>query len=209
MAYNLWKKSQKGFDGLSRRERILSWATLTVIWIVGWYHFVWMPFSLRLTGVEHQLLRLLQHPVAVQGVTDSGHISARLGQLVPPEGMVDLVDRLMDVKGGLVLLGLEAQPAHLLLHCERGLGHYGSGSVFRYDLKLSLEGDYPSILNYFHRIGSAPWKIQTDYVEFKVTTSSQAIVLLHLHFLSLSHSLLAQVSGPQGEHSPSKVELHK
>ena len=192
MAGTVWKKSQEMVCRFSIRERIIFLLTVTVAMLAGWYHFVWMPFFLSLAHVENRLASMVRNHQATKDVADLDHEwLQRVGQLVPAEAMTTMADLLMDSKSGLRLVGMQVKPAHLLLHCEQGLGHYGSGSLFRHDLELSLEGDYPSILNYVYAIESTPWIIKTDTFEVKVVNPPQATVLLQLHFFGLSRSLFA------------------
>lgn len=142
--------------------------------------------------MEKRLARLARNHQAAQNVGSLDQVRVPLvGSWVPPGEMNKMVDLLMNTQGRLRLVDLEAKPAHLLLHCEAGLGHDGPGSLFRHDLEFLLEGNYPNILNYLYAVENTPWKIKMDYFKLKVAHPPQASVRLRVHFNSLSRSLFA------------------
>lgn len=196
MLKDLWTRSQEAFEKLSRRERRLLLLVLTTAISAGWYEAFWVPLSQELARVERRLAHVtkVKDPRVVEVGPQDQTWAMRVERLVPQEAMADLVDRLTHRASGLNLVGFEMEPVQGVLQCKEGLGSRGTGALFRHALKLSWEGEYSGVLNQMHVVERLPWTLKADHFELEVTHFPRASVVLHLHFLSLSHALFAKGS---------------
>ena len=189
MAGTMWKQSQYKFDMLSKRERFLFLLTLCVAIIAGWYHYVLLPFTLSMVQMENRLTSLHKHQSPAVNRDELERIGwQELEKVVPVEKMAGLVTLLMPSDGEVEMLVLKAKPAIKQQYCEQGLNQYGSKPIFRHDIKLSLVGDYPGILNYVYKLENLSWRVNSDTFELKVVSSAQSTIQWHLHIFSFSRS---------------------
>lgn len=179
------------YDRLTKRERLLLVLTLMAATLAGWYQVVWLPFSQALSVVESHLAHGAEGRRA--SVVDPALLPWRLRakEWVPPEAVPELLDRLTQVetRGALRLVGMAVQPARLLFSCEKMVTSEGASTLFRHELTLTLEGNYPALLTYLYQLEEMPWKIHLDHLDDTVSPSSQSTFSLGFHFFSVTSSL--------------------
>ncbi|MEO5364683.1 MAG: hypothetical protein H7838_13850 [Magnetococcus sp. DMHC-8] len=181
------------YNRLSGRERILVWMVATATLLAGWYRVVWLPFFQEWQALENRLAGAARSRVAGV-VVGQGELPwlEEAKRWVPAKEVTGLLNRLARPTGGLQPVGLEVRPPRLLLSCEQGLTQDGgAGALFRHDLILTLEGSYPAVLTYLHRLEGISWRIHLDRLDYTVHRTARPTLLLHVHFLSLGRSLFA------------------
>ncbi len=171
------------------RERVLLFLVVIAATLAGWYRLVWLPFAQERARMEKGLADTAHHradrPTDDQPEAPWLHLAS---QWVPAGESAGLLARLTQTTGGLRLIGLAVQPPNRLLSCAKGLNHDDPGTLFRQELTLTWEGEYPALLTYMHRLEATPWPVQVDHLDYTVHPPTPATLLLKLHFFTLSRS---------------------
>jgi MSHA biogenesis protein MshJ len=148
----------------------------------------------RISGLESRI-DALRHPVideAERARRDEirqlnaqiAEIDARIGgavsRLVPPESAVEVLEELLTHDDRLSLVALTSQePRRLGPEQTRG-----TSTLYQHGLKLEIQGDFASTVDYLRRIEESEWQLLWDRFEYRVESHPEAHITIELHTLS-------------------------
>lgn len=142
-----------------------------------------------LTPEERELLRRKRR--AEEALDEvNRQIASEIAELVPPEAIVSVLEEMLVPFRDLRLVRITSEPPH----------RFGSGSpqesesdadlldaagrLYRHGLRVELEGDFASTLEYIERVESSPWHLLWDRFEYRVERHPSARVTIDLHTVS-------------------------
>ncbi|MBF0402047.1 MAG: hypothetical protein HQL90_14945 [Magnetococcales bacterium] len=181
------------YESISNRERLLLLLTLVTASLAGWYQYSWIPFSQGMSEMEpHSTAGKVTEAVEAAPSPLPWREHAR--GWVPPAGVTVLLDHLTPPasSSGLRLAGMQVEPPRLLFSCTKGLGPNGAAALFRHELTLTLEGEFPALLSYLYRLEQMPWTLYLDHLHNSTSQPPTSTLLLEMHFFSTSPSLFVE-----------------
>jgi len=208
------------FDGLSVRERLmLLLALLAVLYqiadtlLIGGQYAQLQQAQARITAQQQNLAQVATQVAEVsQGLrndpntpvrqrndrirrrieTRKNELALLADELVAPQQMAVLLERVLGEQKGLELLSLQTQRPQLLNAPTQAEGHDAPKKqsttfpVFVHGFVVEFSGNYLATLAYLDSLESLREKFYWDRVDFQVIDYPSSRVRLELHTLSLS-----------------------
>ena len=115
-------------------------------------------------------------------------IAEEIADLVPPEAVVSVLEDMLDPISGLSLVRVMSDEPHRVgsgaLH-EADTGVLdATRSLYRHGLRVEIEGDFASTLEYLERVERSEWHLLWDRFEYRVQEYPGARITIELHTVS-------------------------
>ncbi|MGI9285360.1 MAG: type II secretion system protein GspM [Pseudomonadales bacterium] len=107
--------------------------------------------------------------------------------LIPPEQVPEILERVIASDKRLKLVALQNQPAERLSASgdENELLEVDEDNVlYRHQFRMTLQGNYQATVDYLERLEQLPWRIYWDALRYEVTDYPLATVTLDMYTLS-------------------------
>lgn len=203
----------------SRREQLLLLAVVLAVIVAPWYSFVAKPLLAKQQTLRQQIvstedknaqLQLQSSEVMVRHQADPDlENRRRLAQLqkeiqqfdirlqeitlglIPPKGMAQALEQVLQREGGLRLIKLENLEAMALAPAGvQALGIDKDSGVlllnaYQHGLRLEFEGSYLEALAYLRQLEALPYRFIWDELEIEVLTHPKSRIVITVHTLSL------------------------
>ncbi|HUU71036.1 MAG TPA: hypothetical protein VMW70_00285 [Burkholderiales bacterium] len=181
-----WRRLEKRFDLLTRRERgILLGGGLAVILIFG-YSLLDASFARqRVLGTQiaearaaaamskaqsqSMVIQLAQDPdtrARARIASLSDHLRRLDAQmqginrgLVPPQQMAQILEKMLTRDSRVKLVRLKTLPVSDLIARDSVKQGVGQANVYKHGIELTLQGRYLDMLNYLDRLEALPWQM--------------------------------------------------
>ena len=209
-----WKSLASKFDLLSQRERIM--ITIAALAIVGMVAFmileaVWNTnnrLQNRLTSTTQenaitvQQVDLLQQRLQLDPNADynqrlslineqmqlvDAELNAQMVDMVPADYMPTVLANLLRNVTGIKLVSFNSVAPIALLQ----VGDEEKMNLYSHGIKLVMEGDYFSVLNFVKAVESMPDKLYWQHLDYKVEQYPKAVVELELYTLSITKDFIS------------------
>lgn len=99
-------------------------------------------------------------------------IASEIAELVPPEAIVSVLEDMLAPFRDLRLVRITSEPPHRIgsgaLHESESGVLDATGSLYRHGLRIEIEGNFASTLEYLERVESSPWHLLWDRFEYRV-----------------------------------------
>lgn len=201
---------QTRIDELSLRERGMLFITLLAVLVFAWHNLLMQPLNARQQSAttrtaelgteiadldrqarqvvqqanldpdleERRLLEALQRQ---QEGLDQRIAEVVSGLLSPPE-MALALEQVLDENRSLKFVAMENLPVRPVLDEPQQAASMG---LYRHGLRVRLEGDYLSTLNYLRALEALEWNFYWDSIELSMEAYPNAQITLTVHTLSL------------------------
>jgi MSHA biogenesis protein MshJ len=127
-------------------------------------------------------------------------MSSEIEGLVPPQAIVSVLEELLEATPGLRLVRLESEPPHRIGAPDPSMGEAnpngsppeseqsvaGLETLYRHGVRLEIEGDFRSTLDYLERVEQSEWHLMWDSLDYRVEAYPTAIITIDFH--TISHS---------------------
>ncbi len=127
-------------------------------------------------------------------------MSAEIEGLVPPQAIVAVLEELLEETPGLRLIRLESEPPHQIgaegsddetngssaTNWEDPQPIAGVETLYRHGVRIEIEGDFSSTLDYLERVEHSEWHLMWDSLDYRVETYPTAIITIDFHTISQS-----------------------
>lgn len=127
-------------------------------------------------------------------------MSEEIEGLVPPQAIVAVLEELLEETPGLRLIRLESEPPHQIgskdpVDAANGTGvtasndpqlNAGIEQLYRHGVRIEIEGDFPSTLDYLQRVEQSEWHLMWDALDYRVESYPTAIITIDFHTISQS-----------------------
>ena len=203
-----WSEYSEKFDGLSQREKLLSFsAGLVVIFLVGFTFGVeslWVnnnEMRTELVSLDTQItnLKLQQQTYSLALKSDpntaskaqlaqiqkryqriDADFSKELHKLVPPSSMPALMASVLGLSKNLNLIEMKAiEPVDLSFkENEKSLGLYQHG------VRMVFNSNYSNAQNFLESLEQTQWQVYWDVMTFHVQTYPNATLIIEFYTLS-------------------------
>ena len=199
------------FNTLSQREKLMtSAAAIALLW-AGWDSLINQAMQHEQQRLHSEILalqtELLTQQQLVQQADLSGisqknqqqqltqirqsveNLKRQLGtgdkKFVPPELMANALRDILKQQGHLKLVKLETLPAAPFAGQDNQ-----PAWVYRHALKLILQGDFFSTLDYLKALETLPWRIHWDSIDYQVDAYPRAETRIQVYTLSFEQDWL-------------------
>ncbi|GEM_PF-486518 len=141
----------------------------------------------ELTPEELDLLR--RRKAAEEGLAHvNREIAAEIAELVPPEAIVSVLEEMLQPFSDLELVRVTSDDPHRVgsgaLHEADAAVLDATNSLYLHGLRLEIEGDFASTLEYLESIEDSPWHLLWDRFEYRVGDYPNARITIELHTIS-------------------------
>ncbi|MCS6119491.1 MSHA biogenesis protein MshJ [Shewanella baltica] len=202
------------FDALSRRERVLiSVAILAVVGMLSylpleslWKNHVALSQQLKALEQENaisaQQVDLYQQRLALDPNQDyqqrlvlleqqnqalDAQLNEQMVDMVPADYMPELLGNLLGQVQGIKLIKfMSIAPIPLL-----AVGEEKKLNLYSHGIRMSLEGDYFSVLRFVEAVEAMPDKLYWKRLDYKVAEYPQATVEIELYTLSINKDFIS------------------
>ena len=196
------------FDALSRRERVL--ISVAILAVVGMLSFLpleslWkthVALSQQLKALEQenaisaQQVDLYQQRLALdpnqvlleqQNQALDAQLNEQMVDMVPADYMPELLGNLLGQVQGIKLIKfMSIAPIPLL-----AVGDEKKLNLYSHGIRMSLEGDYFSVLRFVEAVEAMPDKLYWKRLDYKVAEYPQATVEIELYTLSINKDFIS------------------
>lgn len=115
-------------------------------------------------------------------------IAGEIAELVPPESIVSVLERMLESDPRLKLVEVRSEAPHHVgsdsLHATDSSVLDATKRLYRHGLRIEIEGDFASTLDYLERVETSPWHLLWDRFEYRVEDYPNARVTIDLHTVS-------------------------
>ena len=206
-------------DALKFNERVLILAAVLLVLAGAWDTFLMAPVerdkaSLRnqigqneatITKLEAEAIQIVEtakrdpnEPLLRQIATAEQQIKQfeteirdRAGQLIDPNEMPQVLQRVLEKTRGLDFIGLEGLGAQPLLDPSKkgdSTAKNGARTAYRHGFRVRFTGSYLDMIDYLHALEALPWRFFWEAVEIDVTDHPRADGSVVVYTLSLDRS---------------------
>lgn len=136
--------------------------------------------DVKLKQQKQQLLKLL--------TAISGDLDRQTRDLIPPNKMVSVLQRILSSSDGIKVQSFEALPAKRMV--EANDNKNSQETLYQHGLSMVLEGDFFSLRRYLNQLEILPWRFYWDSFDYKVTDYPTATLRIELYTLSTSQAFI-------------------
>lgn len=132
-------------------------------------------------------LRVLQQKKLLQTQLSeiNAQIAAQVSELVPPEAVVSLLEDMLSPNRALRLVSLQSQSPHRMGSTQSDSKILDStAGLYRHGVRIEIEGDYSSTVDYLKRVENSPWHLLWDRLEYRVKQYPTATITIDIHTIS-------------------------
>lgn len=218
MKKNGWGKFANKIDGMSLRERALTFAAVSAVVIALTKTMFIDPMLLQQKNLSKQLLlqegalkeaqvqiEVLQHggraeegsllqdrltQVRQQLAESATYLQHKRERLVAPEKMSELLEQMLARNGHLRLLSLHNLPATPVLEKSIQATAQNEKQLFKHGVQITVRGNYLDMLQYLTELEQLPAQMFWGEAALKVETHPDAVLTLTLYTLSLDKTWL-------------------
>ncbi len=106
--------------------------------------------------------------------------------LIPPQQLPEILERVIASDKRLQLLALQNQPAERLSASSDAseLLEDEDNVLYRHQFRMTLQGNYQATVDYLDRLEQLPWRIYWDALRYEVTDYPLATVTIDMYTLS-------------------------
>lgn len=143
--------------------------------------------TVELTPEEQALLARKRR--AEEALADvNRRIEAEISGLVPPEAMLSVLEEMLAADRGLTLVRVTSEPPHRVGAEPREDPDAQvldtTNPLYRHGLRIDIEGDFASTLEYLERVEDSPWHLFWDRLDYRVERYPTARITIELHTVS-------------------------
>ena len=127
-------------------------------------------------------------------------MASEIEGLVPPQAIVAVLEELLEKTPGLRLVRRESEPPYQIGSKASADEMNGSTStasdtsqpgdeiekLYRHGVRIQIEGDFHSTLEYLQRVKSSEWHLMWDALDYRVESHPTAIITIDFHTISQS-----------------------
>ena len=203
-------------DALKFNERVLILAALILVLAGVWDTFLMAPVERDRTRLQTQVgqneatiskleaeaIQIVEtakrdpnEPLLRQIATAEQQIEAfeaeirdRAGQLIDPNEMARVLQRVLEKTRGLDFVSLEGLGAQPLLDPSKksdSTADNGARTAYRHGFRIRFTGSYLDMIDYLHALEALPWRFFWEAVEIDVTDHPKADGSVVVYTLSL------------------------
>lgn len=199
---------QQSVDALSPRERVLVFATITLLMVLAWYLVLMQPLTQQAIDKQNNIETLRQnvetsnHSFEEQVLQLSGSGSDHQRRLLQMQDRIDKINEqlgeyaaeLIDPKEmARVLEGVLEEQSHLRLVRIRNLAPEAlpaeaetqATTFYRHGLEIEFEGNFFDCLEYLQQIEALPWRFYWQLLDLEVLEYPTNRVRVEVSTLSL------------------------
>lgn len=132
-------------------------------------------YKQRLAMLEQQLIFV------------DAELSEQMVDMIPADYMPAVLAQLLSQVKGLTLLGFSSLPPQALL----GSDEVNKLNLYSHGIKLTLEGDYFSFLNFVKAVEAMPDKLYWKRLDYQVASHPKASIELELYTLSINKDFIS------------------
>ncbi len=214
-------KIEKYLDTLTRRDQI-SLAIIVVVTLASvWFLLVYAPLSESGVRLQQDLEKKKNELVVVQAkmsalqaslkndpdrenraelaryVEDNKRLDQALAkttsQIISPQEMVELLERMLETQSGLEFISLKNKPAtpeFVESHKEGDAVVENVSTIYRHSVVLQVEGSYHNVLAYIKKLEQFPWRFFWEKIEIETRKYPKALVTLEVYTLGFREGLI-------------------
>ncbi|QIR13360.1 MSHA biogenesis protein MshJ [Shewanella aestuarii] len=209
-----WQELGSKFNGLSQRERVLvAAATLILLGFIAFLPLesIWNEQSKLTKQVQglQQESNILEQQIALyqqrltldpdadyqqrltllnQQMADvDAELALQMVDMVPADYMPTVLAQLLSKGKGIKLLSFASIPPVALLQ----VGEEDKMNLYSHGIKLTIEGDYFSVLNFVQAVETMPDKLYWKRLDYQVIQHPKASVELELYTLSINKDFIS------------------
>ncbi|MBB1269638.1 MSHA biogenesis protein MshJ [Shewanella sp. SR44-3] len=209
-----WQQLASKFNGLSQRERVLVACASLVLVIFSCFMLLepmlldYQQRAQHLRDVQHsnqmasQSIAVYQEGLALDPDADykqrlasvekqlmfvDAELSQQMVDMIPADYMPTVLAQLLSKVKGLKLLGFNSLAPQALL----GEDDNTKLNLYSHGIKLTLEGDYFSFLNFVQAVEAMPDKLYWKRLDYQVDKHPQASIELELYTLSINKDFIS------------------
>lgn len=207
-----WDKFASKIDGMSLRERMLTFAAVSAVIIALTKSVLIDPLLLQQKNLSKQLLKqegglkeaqaqieVLQHTgkaeeesplrarldqVQQQLAEGAAYLQHKRERLVAPDQMPELLEQMLERNGRLQLLSLHNLPATPVLEKPINATAQNEKQLFKHGVQITVRGNYLDMLQYLTELERLPAQMFWGEAALKVETHPDAVLTLTLYTLS-------------------------
>lgn len=131
----------------------------------------------RLAAVEQRIAEL------------DAELARRVGQVIPPAEMAQVLEAMLERQGRLELVRVESLPPEALFQPAEGAGE-APAAIYRHGLEMEVEGRYLDVLAYLRELEALEWKFFWEAVELDSETYPANRVRIRIYSLNLEEGWL-------------------
>jgi MSHA biogenesis protein MshJ len=214
-----WDKVSTKVNALSMRERVLVFATVTVVVLLLLNMLLLEPLFARQKALHSQISQQQQTMLEVQAqiaalvlenspnakspqrsqinqirqeiAEGNAYLKSSREKLVQPEKMAEHLRQLLSKNNRLQLVALQTLPATPLLEPSKVAASAAQDKqVFKHGVQLTLRGNYLDLLQYLSALESLPQQMYWARAQMSVVQYPAAEITLILYTLSLDKTWL-------------------
>jgi MSHA biogenesis protein MshJ len=214
-----WDKVSTKVNALSMRERVLVFATVTVVVLLLLNMLLLEPLFARQKALHSQISQQQQTMLEVQAqiaalvlenspnakspqrsqinqirqeiAEGNAYLKSSREKLVQPEKMAEHLRQLLSKNNRLQLVALQTLPATPLLEPSKVAASAAQDKqVFKHGVQLTLRGNYLDLLQYLSALESLPQQMYWASAKMSVVQYPAAEITLILYTLSLDKTWL-------------------
>ncbi|MBB5021269.1 type II secretion system protein GspM [Desulfurispira natronophila] len=208
-----WRHTCDNLDQRTPRERTMILVLALMVIILGWTWLISSPTTSAMQEARQQSERLQQEIVVLQAEAERIHqqylddpnrplrqtlqelqgqqaaldvrIDRALEKMIDPTTMVQLLRDLLQSQKNLTLVRLESiQGGPVEVYRNRAEAEAsGLPRPYRHGLRLELEGDFFSFLEYLRGVEALPWNLYWETLEYQVVNHPRARIYLEIYTL--------------------------
>lgn len=117
-----------------------------------------------------------------------GQLKDKVGSLIEPELMADVLEEILLKTEGMQLLSLRNDPVESLMvptEAEQEVDGQLPG-LYRHGVRMRLTGGYMASIKYLQALESLPWQLYWNNLDYQVDEYPGATITLDVHTVSLS-----------------------
>ena len=199
---------QKSVDALSPRERVLVFATITLLMVLAWYLVLMQPLTQQAADIQDDIETLrqsvetsnLSFDEQVLQLTGSGSdyqekfaqmqqridsINEQLGdyaaELIDPKEMARVLEGVLEEQSNLRLVRIRNLPPEAL----SAEADTQATTFYRHGLEIEFEGSFFDCLEYLQQIEALPWRFYWQLLDLEVLEYPTNRVRVEVSTLSL------------------------
>lgn len=211
-----YAKLYEQFVKLSQRERLLILIAGSLAIMISCYTFVIEDLVFKQTEAESAITSISQETAIVNGDIErlkaqlsvdpdvklkqqkqqlqklltaiSGDLDKQTRDLIPPNKMVSVLQRILATSDGIKVQSFEALPAKRMV--EQNDNKNAQETLYQHGLSMVLEGDFFSLRRYLNQLEILPWRFYWDSFDYIVIDYPTASLRIELYTLSTSQAFI-------------------
>jgi MSHA biogenesis protein MshJ len=213
-----WENLIKKVDGLSLRERALTFAAAAAILIALTKTLFLDPLLVEKNKKSTQLVQQQEKMKAVQAQIDASsqarkdiensplhqrveqatqqladgdvYLQGLSDRLVAPEKMAELLEQVLNKYGRLQLINMHTLPVAPLTMEKPGTTAVLDKQIFKHGVQMTVRGSYLDLLQYLTELEQLPTQMFWGKVDMKVEKYPEVVLTLTVYTLSLDKTWL-------------------